>query len=221
MYDAVPSPMLFDDEGFMTKPEKSELIQVLEEKLESGDYSHHHQPGSVFLIDVMATVRRIPLVGLSDFSGLLTKFTEMTDIYHTYGRCDYIFDIYDDTPSLKDSEWPRRASVAPVELSSVELTTPLHKSMTTFWPSNKNKLHLETLVYRQICHQSSEKERHSVNYVQTLMSGNVSKFTMAQSSAWITYRQRLRRQIYAYPCKNLTVSKQVIVHVLYYPTILM
>ena len=131
-YDVVSSPTLFNDEGFMTKPEKSELIRVLEEKLESGDYSYHHQPESAFLIDVMATVRRVSLVGLSDFSGLLTKFTEMTDIYHTYGRCDYIFDIYDDTPSVKDSERLRRASVAPVELSSVELTTPLHKDMTTF-----------------------------------------------------------------------------------------
>jgi len=38
-------PMLFDDVGFMMKPEKSELIRVLVEKLESGDYSYHHQPG--------------------------------------------------------------------------------------------------------------------------------------------------------------------------------
>ena len=35
-YDVVPSPMLFDDEGFMMKPDKSEL--------ESGNYSYHHQP---------------------------------------------------------------------------------------------------------------------------------------------------------------------------------
>jgi len=62
--DVFPFPMLFDEEGFMTKPEKSELICVLEEKLESEDYSYHHQPGSAFLIDIMATVHRIPLVGL-------------------------------------------------------------------------------------------------------------------------------------------------------------
>jgi len=152
--------MLFDDEGFMTKPDKSELIRVLEEILESGDYSYHHQPGSAFLIDVMATVHRLHLVGLTDFSALLTKFTDMTDIYHTYGRCDYIFDIYDDTPSVKDSEGLQKASVAPVELSSVELTTPLHKDMTTFWPSNKNKFHLETLIYRQVCRQSLEGQRY-------------------------------------------------------------
>ena len=169
MYDVVPSPMLFDDEGFMTKPEKSEFIRVLEEKLGSGDYSYHHQPGSAFLIDVMATVRRIPLVGLSDFSGLLTKFTEMTDIYHTYGSCDYIFDIYDDTPSVKDSERLRRASAAPVELSSVELTTPLHKDMTTFWPSNKNKFHLETQISLQKNLSSVIRKGKTPNRAQSTM----------------------------------------------------
>jgi len=55
-YDVVPFSMLFDEEGFMTKPEKCELICVLEEKLESEDYSYHHQSGSAFLIDIMATV---------------------------------------------------------------------------------------------------------------------------------------------------------------------
>jgi len=32
--------------------------------------------------------------------------------------------------------------------------------MTTFWPSNKNKFHLEILVYRQVCRQASEGQRH-------------------------------------------------------------
>jgi len=108
----------------------------------------------------MDTVRRVPFVGLTYFSVLLTKVTEITDIYHTYGCCDYIFDIYDETLSVKDSEVVQRASVAPVEQSSVELTTPLHKDMITFWPSNKNKFHLERVVYRQVCRQSLKGQRH-------------------------------------------------------------
>ena len=32
-YDAVPSPMLFDDDQLMTKPEKSQLIREVEGKL--------------------------------------------------------------------------------------------------------------------------------------------------------------------------------------------
>ena len=35
-----------------------------------------------------------------------------------------IFDIYNDDPSVKDTERLRRCSTTPVVLSSVELTTP-------------------------------------------------------------------------------------------------
>ena len=59
-YDVVPSPMLFDHDGLMTKPEKSQLIRELEAKLMSDDYSYHHKPESAFLIDVMAAVRTAP-----------------------------------------------------------------------------------------------------------------------------------------------------------------
>ncbi|KAG1663259.1 hypothetical protein GQR58_020489 [Nymphon striatum] len=62
-YDVLPSPMLFDDHGLMTKPEKSQLIRELEDKLVSDDYSYHHKPESAFIIDVMATVCRVPLIG--------------------------------------------------------------------------------------------------------------------------------------------------------------
>ncbi|KAG1662368.1 hypothetical protein GQR58_020977 [Nymphon striatum] len=99
-YDVLPSPMLFDDHGLMTKPEKSQLIRELEDKLVSDDYSYHHKPESAFIIDVMATVRRVPLIGRTHFSDLLLQLTHITDVYHRYGRCDYIFDIYNDNPSV-------------------------------------------------------------------------------------------------------------------------
>ncbi|KAG1701652.1 hypothetical protein GQR58_004686 [Nymphon striatum] len=155
-YDVLPSPMLFDDHGLMTKPEKSQLIRELEDKLVSDDYSYHHKPESAFIIDVMATVRRVPLIGRTHFSDLLLQLTHITDVYHRYGRCDYIFDIYNDNPSVKDSERLRRCSVNPVVLSLVEQTTLLPKDMSTFWPSNKNKLLLEKLIYSYICEQSSQ-----------------------------------------------------------------
>jgi len=79
--------MLFDEEGFMMKPVKSELIRVLEKKLESGDYSYHHQRGSAFML----LFAGYPLLVCSAYQ------IHRDDIYHTYGCCDYIFDIYDDT----------------------------------------------------------------------------------------------------------------------------
>ena len=69
-YDVVPSPMLFDDDQLMTKPEKSQLIRELEDKLKSDDYSYRRKPESAFIIDVMAAVRRLPLGGLTNFSNL-------------------------------------------------------------------------------------------------------------------------------------------------------
>lgn len=167
MYDVVPSPMLFDDEGLMTKPEKSQLIRELEERLTSNDYCYHHKPKSAFLIDVMAAVRRMPLTGFKNFCDLLSHFTQMTSIYHQYGRCDYIFDIYSETPSVKDSERLRRCNVTPVVLSAVEMTTPLPKDMATFWPSNKNKQQLEKLIYSQFCANAAQ------NYGEPTVLGQV------------------------------------------------
>ncbi|KAG1685952.1 hypothetical protein GQR58_008894 [Nymphon striatum] len=171
-YDVLPSPMLFDDHGLMTKPEKSQLIRELEDKLVSDDYSYHHKPESAFIIDVMATVRRVPLIGRTHFSDLLLQLTHITDVYHRYGRCDYIFDIYNDNPSVKDSERLRRCSVNPVVLSLVEQTTPLPKDMSTFWPSNKNKLLLEKLIYSYICEQSSQGHEHPTIVSQLCINSN-------------------------------------------------
>ncbi|KAG1650371.1 hypothetical protein GQR58_028088 [Nymphon striatum] len=171
-YDVLPSPMLFDDHGLMTKPEKSQLIRELEDKLVSDDYSYHHKPESAFIIDVMATVRRVPLIGRTHFSDLLLQLTHIIDVYHRYGRCDYIFDIYNDNPSVKDSERLRRCSVNPVVLSLVEQTTPLPKDMSTFWPSNKNKLLLEKLIYSYICEQSSQGHEHPTIVSQLCINSN-------------------------------------------------
>ena len=146
-YDLVPSPLLFGEDGLMTKLEKSQLVRELEEALKPEDYSYKHKADSAFLIDVMAAIRRVPLAGLTQFSDLLLKFAETNAVYHHYGRCDYIFDIYNDDPSVKDTERLRRCSTTLVVLSSVELTTPIPKDMTTFWPSNQNKVLLETLIY--------------------------------------------------------------------------
>ena len=89
-YDVVPSSLLFDGDMLMSKPEKSQLICNLEDKLEPDEYSYHHQPESAFLVDVMAAIRRVPLSGLTHFSDMISKFASMTHVYHSYGRCDYI-----------------------------------------------------------------------------------------------------------------------------------
>ncbi len=71
----------------------------------------------------------------------------ITDSYRKHGRCDYVFDMYSEDPSVNDSERRRRADTVPIIYSSVEASTPLPKVMKTFWPSNENKIMLEKAVY--------------------------------------------------------------------------
>ena len=106
----------------MTKPEKNQLVRGLEEQFKSNEYSYHHKAASAFLIDVMAAIREVPVSGLSNFSYLLSKHTEIHDLYHHYGRIFSICNHYDNR-SVKDTERLRRCS-KPVVLSSVKLSTP-------------------------------------------------------------------------------------------------
>lgn len=54
------------------------------------------------MVEVMAAIRIEHLTGLAKISDLLSKFMNMTNVYHGYGRCDHIFDIYSDNPSAKE-----------------------------------------------------------------------------------------------------------------------
>ena len=137
-------PKLFGDDGLMTKPEKSQLVRELEEQLKPDEYSYHHKAASALLIDVMAAVRRVPLSWLSNFSDLLSKFTEINDFYHHYGRCGYIFGIYNDNPSVKDTERLRRCS-KPVVLNSEAPNTDSqrHDNILTI---SQNKVLLEIII---------------------------------------------------------------------------
>ncbi len=72
------------------------------------------------VIDIMATdVLKVRLTGLTTFQDLLSAFVSFLDVYHQFGRCDYLFDMYSDDPSVKDSERMRRADTVPIEHSSI------------------------------------------------------------------------------------------------------
>ena len=72
-YEFVPSPMQFDDDQLMTKPENSQLICELEDKLKLDDYSYSNKQESAFVTDAMVAVLRLPFSGLTSFSNLLSK----------------------------------------------------------------------------------------------------------------------------------------------------
>ena len=161
-YDVVPFPLLFNDEGIMTKPTKSQLVQELEVHLKPEDYSYRHSNNAAFIIDVMASVRRVNISNLYKFDNLLVTFVSSSEAYRRFGRFDYVFDMYSEEPSAKDSERKRRNNTESIEYSSIIPSSPLPKDMNTFWPSNNNKLLLEKLIYNHIRRNRPTSGEYSV-----------------------------------------------------------
>lgn len=117
--------------------------------LKPEDYNYDHRINVDFIINVMANIRKVHVAKMSTFDDLLSGFVSHTAKYHEFGRCDIVFDMYSNAPSVKNSERKRRCDKVPTEYSSTERSSPLTKDMGTFWPSNGNKLLAERLIY---CH---------------------------------------------------------------------
>ncbi|KAK3864617.1 hypothetical protein Pcinc_029712 [Petrolisthes cinctipes] len=96
----------------------------------------------------MANVRRIKSIGLSNFQSFATSSFAMMAVYHRHGRCDNMFDMYSESPSVKDSERMRGVTRKPVDLCIVEPHTT--KDMDTFWPSKLDKSLLKKFIYSHI-----------------------------------------------------------------------
>ena len=132
------------------KPTKSVLIKELETHLKPEDYSYVHRKGSCFIWDVMAIFRKINLYKSTKFQDLLANFISTSDTYRKFGRCDFVFDMYPDNVTVKDSERKRRAEKIPIEYTSINPSSQLPKHMDTFWPSNNNKDLLEKMTYSHL-----------------------------------------------------------------------
>ena len=163
-YDICPSPMLFVEDGMMTKPEKSQLLKELESHITQNDYCYQHTIDTSFIIDVMANIRKVRTVGHQNFEQFGSAFLSLMSVYHQFGRCDYVFDMYSDKPSPKDNERMRRTTDRPIELSSIASETPLPKNMATFWPSKDNKLKFEKFIFDTI----EQRAKHSSQFPTVL-----------------------------------------------------
>ena len=122
-HDVVPSSVLFDNEVMMTKSAKSLMIKELETYLKPGDYNYNHRKKSAFILDVMANVLRGYLSKLSTFQDLLVSFFSTSEGYSRFGRCDFVFDMYPDNASVKDSEKRRHAEKTPIEYTSIKASS--------------------------------------------------------------------------------------------------
>jgi hypothetical protein len=148
-YDLIPSSGLLDAEGLMTKPLKSSLCHELEKSLSSDDYkhpSHWDKCNTTYPVDVMAYMRRTRTKNLKTFGELReTMFNMVLNTCKNPARTDFVFGSYIEG-SVKDSERSRRATVSAIEISAINVDTPLPICMDTFWTSGSNKTKLQKLL---------------------------------------------------------------------------
>lgn len=152
-YDLIDINYLFDSEGLMVKPNKSDLCHELEKLLDAKDYL---QPpawtpvNTAAIVDVMGYLRRMRTVNLNTFGDLCTNFLGYVHgLCKNANRIDFVFDTYIEG-SVKDSERARRCNSSPIDLNDMSPRTPLPVNMESFWASPMNKAKLQGLIREHI-----------------------------------------------------------------------
>ena len=151
-YDVCASSYLLNEEGLITSATKSHIVQ----EMEKGNSPKVLPPSSLktgCIVDVMANVRKIKVNDMDDFGEFCDGMMQL--VQHASkgaSRIDLVFDSYLDR-SIKDSERQKRETKTPIDLMEMDRKTPIPVQMDRFWPSNKNKANLETLLHRTaLCH---------------------------------------------------------------------
>lgn len=81
---------------------------------------------------------------------MIRCFFNSLNCFFEKGQCNFIFDIYNEKPSVKDSERLRRHESYPINMAEIKEKTPIPKDLSLFWPSNSNKDLLERFLYLQL-----------------------------------------------------------------------
>ncbi len=148
-FDLVSSTYLFDDNGLMTKPSKSDLCTELEKRLTPNEYVEPNEwmpRSSSWIVDVMSALRGLKVTSLKTYGELCSKLIEkILGICREPERIDFVFDTYLEG-SVKDSERLRRLNDIPIEINNLTSATPLPVKMSTFWGSSANKTKLQTVL---------------------------------------------------------------------------
>ena len=172
-YDVSPTSYLFDQEGLMTKPQKSTLIQDLEANLTSDDErvpTKDSDLQTAFIADVMANIRKIKTNDIQTFGEFCEQFLDYISVVgRGQDRLDLVFDSYVEG-SIKDSERNRRQDKAPIETNIIHYDTPLPVEMARFWSSSNNKLKLQMLLHKQAMKRGIENPS-TVHVVASFFSG--------------------------------------------------
>lgn len=141
-YELTSTSLFLTRNGFLTKPEKSQLVHELEKKLQTPPNSETPQsPGKATVIDFMAFARKVPTKSLKlktyeEFVGSIWR--AICQASHKSERVDIVFDVYKEK-SVKGFERSKRSRKQPVEYGAPNDSTPLPVDTDAYWASSKNK----------------------------------------------------------------------------------
>ena len=150
-HDLIEKSYLFDENGLMSKPNKSELCKrLVDDHLDKKrDYlppDEWKKVKTASIVDVMCCLRQMNTSTFKTFGDLCARFLQMAyGLSKHSSRIDFIFDTYVEG-SVKDSERQRRLRCSPIDLNVICEETPLPVSMDSFWASSANKSKLQGLL---------------------------------------------------------------------------
>ena len=138
----------------------------------------------------MATVRKISTQSLATFGDFAAMFFK-SGHRRNVGRNDFVFDVYREEPSPKDSERMRREDKVSckkliIHLNNITNETPLPKDFDTFRPSTRNKILLQKFLSRYL------QQIHSdVNQTMVIGQAYPESSTLAIEAGHISKRKEL------------------------------
>ena len=141
-YELTSTSLFLMRNGFLTKPEKSQLVHELEKKLQTLPNSETPQSlGKATVIDFMAFARKVPTKSLKlktyeEFVGSIWRAICLAS--HKSERVDIVFDVYKEK-SVKGFERSKQSWKQPVEYGAPNDSTLLPVDTDAYWASSKNK----------------------------------------------------------------------------------
>ena len=178
-YDVTTFSYLYDRD-FVTKPEKSQIVDELKELAFSSDADFSQKPvldaNGIVVIDFMSFIRsRVLPDGKDDneerstFGKFIEKvFYRMVSSYNTTKSFHVVFDSYIQG-SIKGPERHKRAAGGAIHLARVRENTPMPKQLDKFWKSAGNKILLQDFASSKMTELSQQ------NDITLLLSGQVKE----------------------------------------------
>ena len=89
-------------DDLLANQKKSLLLTEFEGSWTSVNYTCSWNSAIDIVIDVMANLRRVPVRNISTFLHFFEGHYDFVSSFLNLGRCDFVYNIYSDEPSVQD-----------------------------------------------------------------------------------------------------------------------